>query len=42
VSLGRLYPGVEGLERGLLLAVTETATDEDCDALVAALTEIAK
>jgi glycine dehydrogenase subunit 1 len=42
VSLGRLYPGVEGLEKGLLLAVTETATDEDCDALFAALTEIAK
>jgi glycine dehydrogenase subunit 1 len=42
VSLGRLYPDAEGLKNGLVLAVTETATDEDHDALVAALTEIAK
>jgi glycine dehydrogenase subunit 1 len=42
VSLGRLYPGVEALNRGLVLAVTETSTDEDHDALVQALTEIAK
>ncbi len=39
VSLGRLYPGVEALERGLVLAVTETATREDIDTLVGALEE---
>jgi hypothetical protein len=33
VSLGRLYPGVEALENGLVVAVTETTTDEDIDAL---------
>src|SRR3569833_1073177 len=37
VSLGRLYPGVEQLENGLVVAVTETATDEDIGALDAAL-----
>jgi glycine dehydrogenase subunit 1 len=40
VSLGRLYPGVEALEDGLVVAVTETATDEDIDALEAALKEV--
>ena len=40
VSLGRLYPGEESLERGLVVAVTETATKEDIDALVAALEEV--
>jgi glycine dehydrogenase subunit 1 len=39
VSLGRLYPGAEALENGLLVAVTETATDEDVEALAAALEE---
>ena len=29
VSLGRLYPGVDDLANGLLVAVTETVTDED-------------
>ncbi len=38
VSLGRLYPGVDHLAGGLLVAVTETATDADMDALVEALT----
>ena len=42
VSLGRLYPGVEALANGLVVAVTETATDEDFDALVEALTEACK
>lgn len=42
VSLGRLYPGEDALQNGLVVAVTETATDQDMDALVAALTEIAK
>src|SRR6476661_845753 len=39
VSLGRLYPGVEALENGLVIAVTETVTDEDIDAFEAALKE---
>jgi glycine dehydrogenase subunit 1 len=42
VSLGRLYPGVEGLERGLVLAVTETVSDGDIGALEAALTEVGR
>ena len=40
VSLGRLYPGVDALEKGLVVAVTETVTDEDIDALEAALKEV--
>ncbi len=40
VSLGRLYPGVDALANGLVVAVTETATDEDIDALEAALKEV--
>jgi glycine dehydrogenase subunit 1 len=40
VSLGRLYPGVEGIDRGLVVAVTETASDQDITALVAALKEV--
>jgi glycine dehydrogenase subunit 1 len=39
VSLGRLYPGIEALERGLVVAVTETATAEDVEALAAGLEE---
>ncbi len=39
VSLGRLYPGVEPLERGLVVAVTEMTTDEDIVALADALRE---
>ena len=39
VSLGRLYPGVEALENGLVVAVTETVTDADIDAFEAALKE---
>ena len=42
VSLGRLYPGAEALENGLVLAVTETVTDEDIDALEAALKEVVR
>ncbi len=37
VSLGRLYPGVAALENGLVVAVTETVTDEDIEALATAL-----
>jgi glycine dehydrogenase subunit 1 len=40
VSLGRLYPGAQALENGLVLAVTETVTDEDIDALEAGLKEV--
>ncbi len=39
VSLGRLYPGEVGLEKGLLVAVTETVTPEDIEALATALEE---
>jgi glycine dehydrogenase subunit 1 len=37
VSLGRLYPGEEGLANGLIVAVTETVTDEDIGAFAKAL-----
>ena len=37
VSLGRLYPGEEALANGLVLAVTETVTDDDVEALAKAL-----
>ncbi len=37
VSLGRLFPGVAALENGLVVAVTETATLEDIEALASAL-----
>jgi len=40
VSLGRLYPGVEALENGLVVAVTETASDDDIAALESALKEV--
>ncbi|HEV2748823.1 MAG TPA: aminomethyl-transferring glycine dehydrogenase subunit GcvPA [Allosphingosinicella sp.] len=39
VSLGRLYPGAEALANGLVLAVTETVTDQDVEALAGALEE---
>ena len=42
VSLGRLYPDAESLANGLVLAVTETVTDEHIDALEAALKEVCK
>ncbi len=37
VSLGRLYPGEAGLANGLVVAVTETVTDEDIAAFEAGL-----
>jgi glycine dehydrogenase subunit 1 len=40
VSLGRLYPGAEALQNGLVVAVTETVTDDDITALEAALREV--
>jgi glycine dehydrogenase subunit 1 len=42
VSLGRLYPDEAGLARGLVLAVTETVTEDDIDALEAALKEVCR
>ncbi|GLT00981.1 putative glycine dehydrogenase (decarboxylating) subunit 1 [Sphingobium jiangsuense] len=40
VSLGRLYPDEANIARGLVVAVTETVTDEDIDALVSGLKEV--
>ncbi len=40
VSLGRLYPDSHELENGLVIAVTETVTDEDIHALEAGLKEL--
>jgi glycine dehydrogenase subunit 1 len=40
VSLGRLYPGIDALENGLVVTVTETATDEDIAVLEAGLKEV--
>ena len=40
VSLGRLYPGDDALENGLVVAVTETTTPEDVEALALALEEV--
>jgi glycine dehydrogenase subunit 1 len=40
VSLGRLYPGEAGLANGLVVAVTETVTEEDVEMLAAALEEV--
>ncbi|MGY6551329.1 MAG: aminomethyl-transferring glycine dehydrogenase subunit GcvPA [Erythrobacter sp.] len=37
VSLGRLYPGVAELEHALLVAVTETSTEEDIETLACEL-----
>ncbi len=37
VSLGRLYPGEEGLANGLVVAVTETADADDVEAFAKAL-----
>ena len=39
VSLGRLYPGEKDLENGLVVAVTETTTPEEVEALASALEE---
>ncbi len=42
VSLGRLYPDAAELQNGLVVAVTETVTDEDIDAFEAALKEVVR
>jgi glycine dehydrogenase subunit 1 len=40
VSLGRLYPGEDSLANGLIVAVTETTTRDDVEALASALEEV--
>jgi glycine dehydrogenase subunit 1 len=40
VSLGRLYPGAQRLSQCLLVAVTETTSVEDIEALATALEEV--
>ncbi len=40
VSLGRLYPGEAGLSNAMLVTATETTTDADIAALIAALKEV--
>ena len=42
VSLGRLYPDAASLAKGLVVAVTETVSDEDIDALEASLRELCR
>ena len=42
ISLGRLFPGVDRLKNGLVVAVTEVVSDEDIKALEAALKEVCK
>ena len=40
VALGRLFPGNDALGKGLLVAVTETNTEEDIETLASALEEV--
>ena len=40
VSLGRLYPDDGDIEHGLVVAVTETTTEEDVETLASALQEV--
>ena len=40
VSLGRLYPAHDALHEGLVVAVTETTSEDDIEALATALTEV--
>ncbi len=40
VSLGRLYPGAEALGNGLVVAVTETASEDDIETFAVALQEV--
>ncbi len=42
VSLGRLYPGANALQNGLVLAVTEVVTEEDIDTLEEGLKEVVR
>jgi glycine dehydrogenase subunit 1 len=40
VSLGRLYPGVDELEKGVVVAATETVSDDDIEALARGFAEV--
>ena len=40
VSLGRLYPAAEALHEGLVVAVTETTSEDDIETCAAALEEV--
>jgi glycine dehydrogenase subunit 1 len=40
VRAGRLMPGIDSVDHFLIIAVTETNTDDDCDRLVQALGEV--
>ena len=40
VSLGRLFPAQEDLHKGLLVAATETTTDEDIETLATELAAV--
>jgi glycine dehydrogenase subunit 1 len=40
VSLGRLFPGVDGLAEALVVATTETTTEDDIETFGAALEEV--
>ena len=40
VSLGRLYPAHDALHKGLVVAVTETTSEEDIETLASALEEV--
>ena len=40
VSLGRLFPGIDALSGGLVVAVTETTSEEDIETLASALEEV--
>ena len=40
IPASRLWPHERGLRDLLIVAVTETVSDEDCDALVKALSEV--
>ncbi len=40
VSLGRLYPGIKELENGVVLAATETVSDDDIEALARGFAEV--
>ncbi len=40
VSLGRLYPDDPQLHEGLVVAVTETTSEEDIETLASALEEV--
>ena len=40
ISLGRLYPAYDALHEGLVVAVTESTSEEDIERLASALEEV--